>query len=239
MPALEMRALTLAAATFGHRWRGMRVTVRCDCQPAVCPVLPQAHRNGRQHSGTPVSALGRAARPRLLLYRRGEHGRTRRRSHAHCLRIAASSASLPRLLVSRACRSTQIFLSMNAKKRGRNPHPSAKAKAAAKALREAEALAAQAKEAAEKKAEELARDGDDYDGADAYDDDAKEAAARGAVAKEKGETGGSTAAAAVGGGGARRRTRRRVRREEGGEGSARGRRVRPTPTRRTRMMPSP
>lgn len=35
MPFLEMRALVMAAATWGHLWRGKKITFRCDCQPVV------------------------------------------------------------------------------------------------------------------------------------------------------------------------------------------------------------
>lgn len=35
MPFLEMRALLMAAATWGHLWRGKKITFRCDCQPVV------------------------------------------------------------------------------------------------------------------------------------------------------------------------------------------------------------
>jgi len=35
MPFLELRALTLAAATWGSEWRGMKITFRCDCMPVV------------------------------------------------------------------------------------------------------------------------------------------------------------------------------------------------------------
>jgi hypothetical protein len=35
MPFLEMRALVMAAGTWGHLWRGKKITFRCDCQPVV------------------------------------------------------------------------------------------------------------------------------------------------------------------------------------------------------------
>jgi len=35
MPFLELRALVLAAATWGAGWRGMKITFRCDCMPVV------------------------------------------------------------------------------------------------------------------------------------------------------------------------------------------------------------
>jgi len=35
MPFLEMRALALAAATWGHLWRSKKITFRCDCMPVV------------------------------------------------------------------------------------------------------------------------------------------------------------------------------------------------------------
>jgi len=35
MPFLEMRALALAAATWGHLWRCKKITFRCDCMPVV------------------------------------------------------------------------------------------------------------------------------------------------------------------------------------------------------------
>lgn len=35
MPFLEMRALVMAAATWGHLWRGKKITFHCDCQPVV------------------------------------------------------------------------------------------------------------------------------------------------------------------------------------------------------------
>ena len=35
MPFLELRALILAVATWGHLWRGKKITFRCDCEPVV------------------------------------------------------------------------------------------------------------------------------------------------------------------------------------------------------------
>ena len=35
MPFLEMRALLMAASTWGHLWQGKKITFRCDCQPVV------------------------------------------------------------------------------------------------------------------------------------------------------------------------------------------------------------
>ncbi len=35
MPYLELKALVIAAATWGHRWKGMRVHFECDCKPVV------------------------------------------------------------------------------------------------------------------------------------------------------------------------------------------------------------
>ena len=35
MPFLEMRALVMAAGTWGHLWKGKKITFRCDCQPVV------------------------------------------------------------------------------------------------------------------------------------------------------------------------------------------------------------
>jgi hypothetical protein len=35
MPFLEMRALVMAAGTWGHLWRGKKITFNCDCQPVV------------------------------------------------------------------------------------------------------------------------------------------------------------------------------------------------------------
>ena len=38
MPYLELLALVSAAATWGDRWRGKRVTFHCDCEPVVFAV---------------------------------------------------------------------------------------------------------------------------------------------------------------------------------------------------------
>ena len=35
MPWKEMYAIVRAAATWGERWRGRNVLIRCDCQPVV------------------------------------------------------------------------------------------------------------------------------------------------------------------------------------------------------------
>lgn len=35
MPYLELMAVVLAAITWGHQWRGMKVLFHCDCQPVV------------------------------------------------------------------------------------------------------------------------------------------------------------------------------------------------------------
>jgi len=35
---MELYAITAAAATFGHEWKGKRIRVKCDCEPVVTAV---------------------------------------------------------------------------------------------------------------------------------------------------------------------------------------------------------
>jgi hypothetical protein len=44
MPFLEMRALVMAAATWGHMWKGKKITFRCDCMPVVTAFSKQSSR---------------------------------------------------------------------------------------------------------------------------------------------------------------------------------------------------
>lgn len=46
VPALELRALAIAAATFGDRWRGRNVLFHCDCLPAVQAFAKLTSRSG-------------------------------------------------------------------------------------------------------------------------------------------------------------------------------------------------
>lgn len=48
MPFLEMRALVLAAATWGHLWRGKKIIFRCDCQPVVQAFADRSSRTPSQ-----------------------------------------------------------------------------------------------------------------------------------------------------------------------------------------------
>jgi hypothetical protein len=48
MPFLEMRALVLAAATWGHLWRGKKITFRCDCMPVVQAFAEMRSRSAAQ-----------------------------------------------------------------------------------------------------------------------------------------------------------------------------------------------
>ncbi len=63
MPYLELKALVIAAATWGHRWKGKRVHFECDCQPVV-----QAICNGWS-AATPTARL-----LRTLVYVSCMHG---------------------------------------------------------------------------------------------------------------------------------------------------------------------
>ena len=53
MPFLELYALTLAVATWGHLWRGKKIMLRSDCEGAVCAI------NSRSSKNEPMSALVR------------------------------------------------------------------------------------------------------------------------------------------------------------------------------------
>jgi len=48
MPFLELRALVLAAATWGSQWRGMKITFRSDCSPAVTAITKGSSRTPEQ-----------------------------------------------------------------------------------------------------------------------------------------------------------------------------------------------
>jgi len=48
MPFLELLAVVIAAATFGHLWERKKIVFHCDCKAAVDAITGQGSRNPRQ-----------------------------------------------------------------------------------------------------------------------------------------------------------------------------------------------
>ena len=50
MPYLELRALVLAAATWGHLWASQKITFRSDCMPVVQSITARVSRTARSNA---------------------------------------------------------------------------------------------------------------------------------------------------------------------------------------------